>query len=207
MLGERGLWYKMTFYERAVRVPLIFAGPGIGAGQRIGAAVSHLDLMPTFAELAGADTMPAEGASLAPALRAGTAPRGEVTGEYLAEGYGEPVVMLRRGSRKFVYSRGDGPTLFDLAADPLEQTDLSKHPAHADETAALIAEAETRWDFGALREAVLESQRRRRLVHAALTTGRVAPWDYAPTVDAAGSYWRNYDDGRPDPDKALRWPR
>jgi choline-sulfatase len=71
----------------------------------------------------------------------------------------------------------------------------------------LVAEAESRWDLDALRAAVLESQRRRRLVHAALTTGRIAPWDYAPTVDAAGSYWRNYADGRPDPDRALRWPR
>src|SRR5206468_3111003 len=27
MLGERGLWYKMTFFERAVRVPLILYDP------------------------------------------------------------------------------------------------------------------------------------------------------------------------------------
>src|SRR5262249_55765084 len=28
MLGERGLWYKMTFHERAMRVPLLLAAPG-----------------------------------------------------------------------------------------------------------------------------------------------------------------------------------
>src|SRR4051794_358115 len=29
MLGERGLWYKMNFFEGACRIPLIVAGPGI----------------------------------------------------------------------------------------------------------------------------------------------------------------------------------
>ena len=208
MLGERGLWYKMTFYERAVRVPLIVAGPGLRAGQRIVPAVSHLDLLPTFAELARWQTDgDGDGASLLPALRHGTAPRGEISGEYLAEGYGEPVVMLRRGDYKLVHMRGGAPMLFDLASDPLERADLAGRAEHAGECAALVADANARWDLDALRDAVLDSQRRRRVVHAALTTGRIAPWDYAPTVDAAGSYWRNYNDGRPDPDRALRRPR
>ncbi len=58
MLGERGLWYKMTFFDRAIRVPLVFAGPGIVRASVSQRPVSHLDLLPTFADLAGAALAP-----------------------------------------------------------------------------------------------------------------------------------------------------
>src|SRR5690606_5259163 len=52
MLGERGLWFKMSFYEGSARVPLMVAAPGLAPG-RIEAAVSTLDVVPTLAEIAG----------------------------------------------------------------------------------------------------------------------------------------------------------
>lgn len=211
MLGERGLWYKMAFFERAVRVPLIVAGPGIGVGKKVTRLVSHLDLFPTFRDLSGHGAqVTAAGRSLWPDLGesgGGDGGDGEVVAEYLGEGYQEPAIMIRRGQRKFVYSRDDGSLLFDLGADPLEQRNLALEPAFAGETALLVAEAEARWDFGGLRARIVESQRQRRFVHDALTRGRIEPWDFEPRMDAAGSYYRNYGTNTTDPDALLRLPR
>ena len=35
MLGERGLWYKMSFFEPACRIPLIVHAPGRFAARRV----------------------------------------------------------------------------------------------------------------------------------------------------------------------------
>lgn len=208
MLGERGLWYKMNFYERAIRVPLIFAGPGIRKG-RVAQPVSQLDLLPALLDLCGAEAAGdgLDGASLAPAITRGVAPRGEVVAEYCGEGCAAPLAMIRRGRHKFVHGPGGETELYDLATDPGELRNLAREAGSGELIARLSAEAEERWDFVALREAVLASQRRRRLVHAALVTGRVAAWDFAPQLDAARVYYRNYDAVPGDPDGALRRPR
>jgi choline-sulfatase len=211
MLGERGLWYKMVFFERALRVPLIAAGPGIARGARVAIPVSQLDLLPTLLELATgapfAPVSPIDGRSLAAALRGGDLPPGEVLAEYAGEGYDGPAVMLLRAGRKLVYSRPDGPALYDLRADPMEAVDLARDPARATEIAALVEEVERRWDLTALDVAVRDSQRRRHLVHRALLQGRVAPWDFEPRQDPAETYYRNYRADAPDPERPLRLPR
>ncbi|HEU4825680.1 MAG TPA: choline-sulfatase [Dongiaceae bacterium] len=209
MLGERGLWYKMVFYERAMRVPLIFAGPGITPRRRVREAVSHLDLLPTLARLCGApaETADLDGKDLRPAAKHAAAPTGEVLGEYMAEGYDAPVVMIRRGTRKFVYSQLEGPELYDLARDPLETRNLALEEKHRREVEEWLRGVGRRWDLDRLRADVIASQKQRRAIHGALITGRIAPWDYAPKVDAAALYYRNYDPQRPDPDRRLRRPR
>ncbi len=55
MLGDRGLWYKMSFFEGPARVPLVIAQPGPFRAARVGASVSLVDLVPTFVDLAGGD--------------------------------------------------------------------------------------------------------------------------------------------------------
>jgi choline-sulfatase len=210
MLGERGLWYKMNFFDGAVRVPLIMQGPGVGTGHRIAEPVSHLDLMPTLLALAGADsalTVTAlDGRVLSDSVAKGLSPQGDVLGEYMAEGYDQPVVMIRRGTRKFIYSRGDPAQLYDLIEDPHEEHNLALNPAQGNALRNLSEEAERRWNLESLRDAVLESQRRRCLVHKALTAGRIAPWDYEPRTDPAGEYYRNYRQDQPDPERRLRLP-
>ncbi len=69
MLGDRGLWFKMSFFEGSARVPLMMAGPNIKPGSYTD-PVSTLDVTPTLAELAGIsldDVMPwTDGISLVP---------------------------------------------------------------------------------------------------------------------------------------------
>ncbi|WP_309238363.1 sulfatase family protein [Actinoplanes aureus] len=64
---------KQTAFDTDVNVPLVMAGPGIGAGRGIDAVVANIDLRPTFAELAGAP-QPGEtdGRSLKPLLSGDT---------------------------------------------------------------------------------------------------------------------------------------
>lgn len=53
MLGEKGLWYKMSPYEQSSRVPLIMTGPAeVVAPGRYANPVSLLDLAPTLLEIA-----------------------------------------------------------------------------------------------------------------------------------------------------------
>jgi choline-sulfatase len=53
MLGERGLWYKMNFFEPACRIPLIVHAPGRFAARRVASSASLVDVLPTLCELAG----------------------------------------------------------------------------------------------------------------------------------------------------------
>ena len=50
-LGERGLWYKMSFLEHSARVPLVVHAPGRFESRRVTTPVSIADLAPTLADL------------------------------------------------------------------------------------------------------------------------------------------------------------
>ena len=196
MLGERGLWYKMSFFEGSARVPLLAWAPGrFGAG-RVAEVVSLLDVLPTVCELAHApldDADPLDGTSLVPALRGGPG-SGLALGEYLAEGTSEPMVMLRRGPYKYVRCPGDPDQLYDLDADPGELENL----AGTVET-DLPAEAAARWpDLASLREEVVSSQRRRRVTAEALALGEQTPWDWngGPGIRTGQDFWTTLEAAR-----------
>jgi choline-sulfatase len=210
MLGERGLWYKMSFFEDSTAVPLIVSAPRRFGSRRVSLNVSLLDIVPTIAELAGVRIAPGtdrlDGASLVPALAGdGVARADTVVGEYLAEGAVAPVVMVRRGSFKFISSPGDPDQLFDLAADPDELTNLAGAAGQADVVASFRDEVARRWDLGALRNEVIASQRRRRLIASALSVGSPSAWDYEPDDDSARRYVRGFDFWAPF--KHARLPR
>jgi choline-sulfatase len=199
MLGERGLWYKMNFFEWSARVPLLFHAPGHFAPRRVAHPVSLVDILPTLVELAGQGqapeyAAPLDGRSLTPFLR-GSETDGDtnrVVGEYLAEGAIAPVVMIRRNRYKYVYSESDPDQLYDLATDPHELNNLAGRPDYEEIRTAFQAELLARWDLAALNRAVLASQRRRRLVADALMAGHYTAWDFQPHQDASHRYMRNH---------------
>jgi choline-sulfatase len=196
MLAERGLWYKMTWFENACHIPLIVRAPGTFKAGRISGCASHLDLLPTLAEIAAdggafAPAVPIDGKSLLGALSGGTA-HDEAIGEYCGEGAIAPLMMIRRGNWKFVHTPSDPDQLYDLAADPLEKTNLAGDAAHSTTVESFRKEVKQRWDLAKIREEVIASQKRRRLVDDALSKGKHQVWDFQPIRDAGTSYMRNH---------------
>ena len=197
MLGERGLWFKMNFFEPSARVPLIISAPD-WEPRSVSEPTSLLDVLPTLIELAGGSladaATPLDGTSLAP-LATGTAEPGRgVLAEYAAEASLAPMVMVRAGPFKFIHSEPDPPLLFNLSNDSGERTNLADDPTLAPLVARFRAVIADRWDLDAFRADVLASQARRRVVYEALRNGAYYPWDFQPLQKASERYMRNHLD-------------
>ena len=197
MLGERGLWYKMNFFEHSARVPLIMAGPGIAQGAASNPC-SLVDILPTMLDFAAqggvgkpAIGMPLDGRSLVPLAQGQEDPVVEAIGEYCAEMTGFPVFMIRRGPLKYIACEGDKPLLYDVVSDPNEVRNLVDDPAYAEQARAFADEVAGRWDSQQLRADVIATQKQRRAIHAAMEAGAAEPWDYNPPRDASREYVRN----------------
>ena len=209
MLGERGLWYKMNFFEPSARIPLIVHAPRRYDARRVTTPVSLVDVLPTIVELTGAahadGVEPLPGSSLLPMCDGATGDR-TVVGEYAAEGACAPIVMIRRATLKFVHCAADPDQLYDLANDPAERRNLAADHGWAATVADFRAEVAARWDLERFHEDVLRDQARRRFVMNALRSGSYTPWDYTPRRDGASEYMRNHLDLNVV-ERLARWPR
>ncbi len=196
MLGERGLWFKMSFFDGSARVPLMIASPDMEPGL-ITDPVSNIDVCPTLCDLAGVDmseVMPwTEGQSLKP-LGQGARRDAPVAMEYAAEGSYAPMVSLRYGKWKFNLCTLDPDQLFDMEADPQELTNLAEVPAHQGTRTTIKAKALARWDLAAFDADVRQSQAGRWVVYEALRNGEYFPWDHQPLQKASERYMRNHMD-------------
>jgi len=196
MLGEKGLWFKMSFFEGSSRVPLMISAPGLAPHLET-TPVSALDVNPTVCDLAGVEmtsvTPFVDGESLV-ALAKGAERLTPVAMEYAAEGSITPLVCLRYGKWKYTRCLADPDQLFDLDTDPQETRNLASDPAHAGTLQTLRAKSEARWDLETFDAEVRASQARRWVVYEALREGKYHPWDHSPNRDGANSYMRNHMD-------------
>lgn len=206
MLGEFGLWYKMSFREWSCRIPMIIHKPQSFAASKISQPVAQVDVLPTLVDLAHQANRvdkPEEideinGRSLIPLCKGNTAddPNSCIS-EYLAEGASAPMLMIRRGKYKFISCFIDPDQLFDLEADPDELNNLANDNVNEKQFSVLSTfreEADKYWNAEELQQKVIKDQKRRRSVHAALGIGRYQGWDYNPPSEASEQYTRSHMD-------------
>ncbi|MEL7543999.1 MAG: choline-sulfatase [Pseudomonadota bacterium] len=185
MFGERGLWLKKMFFEPAMRIPMIVVDPSVPNGSRVRTPVSLVDILPTCLTFAGRDLCDDPEA---PDVLDGTdmmsLPGGDterpVYSELLSEGTPAPAFMIRKGPYKYITCELYPDMLFDLSEDPDELCNLAERPEHATRMTEFAAEARARWDTAALSRDIRRSQRRRKLINAALAQGDKTTWDYIP---------------------------
>ena len=208
MLGERGLWFKMSFYEGSARVPMMISAPGMTPGL-VTDPVSNIDVCPTLCDLAGVDISEVApwtaGQSVVPQGQ-GVQRTEPVAMEYAAEGSYAPMVSLRYGKWKYNRCALDPDQLFDLDADPHELTNLAGVAAHQGTLDQLKAKSQARWDLDRYDADVRASQARRWVVYEALRQGGYYPWDYQPLQKASERFMRNHMDLNTVEDK-QRYPR
>jgi arylsulfatase A-like enzyme len=144
-VGQHGLFGKQNLYEHSVRVPLVFAGPGVPQGKRRDALAGLIDIFPTLCDLCDLEIPESvEGESLQPCLDDGTASvrdhflfayRNLMRGVRDADGH----KLIETAAKGQVHSQ-----LFDLRGDRWEMTNLAGEPAHA-ERMLLLRNQLTAW--------------------------------------------------------------
>lgn len=175
MLGERGQWYKQTFFDWSARIPLMVSCPSRFKPKRVSQLTSLVDLLPTVLDLATDQNppelaAPSDGYSLTGLLTSGEDPGrpNQVISEYTGEGTCAPCRMVRRDAYKYVYTHGHPDMLFNMDDDPLELNNLADSPDTRQLQEELRGEALRDWDPEAITEKIMASQKKRLFVKAAM---------------------------------------
>ncbi len=213
MLGERGLWYKMHFFEQSARIPLIAAGPGIIRSE-IDSACSLVDLVPTLIDIAneGRGVSPdsqdsIDGSSLFPLMtESGAKGKDYAMSQYAAECAIEPMIMIREGNLKFIFSESEAPMLFKLDDDPQELNNLAGNDAYRETVVSFIQQITNRWNLNEIRERVIASQQSRLMIQEIMSKSRTNSWDFQPFRNAADDYIRSHKE-LDDMGEKRRYPR
>lgn len=205
MLGERGMWFKQSFYEWSARIPMMISAPKRFAPRRVPECASLVDILPTLVEIGGgAVDLPCDGESLVPALEGG-AGRNLVICDYSGIGPCVPYRMVRQGRYKLMYTHGHPDLLYDLVADSDELNNLAEEAEHADTLARLKATLMENWDPEEIGSRIIESQKSRLFLKT--TPGQPTAWDFVARQGDEGRYVRRGTGGVDGTKADRRLPR
>nr|WP_166830841.1 sulfatase [Thalassoroseus pseudoceratinae] len=128
-LGEKEITGKNTLWDRSTRVPLIFAGPGVTAGQRCTRPAELLDMYPTLLDLCGLpENETLEGHSLKPLLQDADATR-----EWPAiTTHNQGNHGIRSERWRYIHYADGTEELYDMQVDPNEWRNLADMAQYAE---------------------------------------------------------------------------
>ena len=196
MMGERGMWFKRTFYQGSLQVPMIFHAPALYEPGRRKECVTLADLCPTFAEIGGAKEVSDRYGSnqsssfLGLLTTESDSRKDEAIAEYYGPGVVEPWLAIRTGDWKYVWTRNHADLLFNISEDPKELMDQSSNPLHADLKANLKSTLLERYDIDQVTARAIDSKAARMFLHSALSGSEGYRWNYQPEFDANHQYVR-----------------
>jgi choline-sulfatase len=189
-IGARGLWWKHTFFDESIKVPMILAWPGrLPQGERRAQVVNLMDLTAGVLDALGAPALPnSDGRSLLQVAHASETPWVDETfAEYCTDatpswtgGMAVRQRMICTGRWKLIAYHGYRPQLFDLADDPNEVHDLAEDARHAGVRDALLQRVLADWDPDAI-----DARMRRRVADKQL----LGAWARATKPESA-HLWR-----------------
>lgn len=150
MLGDHGLWGKQHAFDRSYHVPLIIRDPDYAQtrGTVINELTQSIDVTPTILDFIGVPVPKSmNGQSLRPFLAGTPSPdwpqsihmeldfadkiNAKLLGERGISDAQANLAILRNKQFKLVhFNSGFDPLLFDIKADPEEQTNLATDPAY-----------------------------------------------------------------------------
>jgi choline-sulfatase len=146
MLGDRGIWYKNSFYDGSATIPFIWSFPkALSQGKVVRTPAMNMDVLPTLCDLCSLPK-PAglEGSSLLPVMTGKDDGKERIA---LSENYRGNFAgrMIRTAKWKYFFYTTGEEFLYDLENDPGEERNLINDATYRKTADELKQKASAGW--------------------------------------------------------------